>query len=1019
MALTVTEIQQLYTAYLGRPVDQEGVDYWTNPELDLSIADLRFNLANDNQPEYVELYGDKNRVELITAIYENMFGRTPEAEGLEYWTEGEGSSVPANELQQLFIQAASDADSAAFEANVQADIEEYEQVGVEGETYTLTDGRDGSGRDVLTGTDDNDTFNGLVGQNQEGAIANAFSTGDKLDGGAGRDKIEASMINDNEVDGLGNAVNPRPITENIEEVYVEALESVTLDATRMENVEEYWSDFSRGDMTFENISLQGDNLNITKDVTFGIRDTESGTDFTAEFDSQSLNRAPEQSSNSQLQVRIADVSTETPEAPLTNVSVTLGFELGGDEYVLENIVSTDGTYQGLVEAIEATLGDNGLGELDISLSTPYDQVTVAGNTVNLPFTAQEILITDPNGNEFGNVDFTQAAIESVEGGFLVAGNADPVDPSVTSNLIESNLVLDNAGRGSIAGDVVIGGGSNSQLGVERFNVTVDRDSAIRSLNTTQDKLQEISIDSTGANGDLYIGSTQEDLNLIEANGFAGGELELGVNNAGVTGSTVKNLDFLDAGNTSANVTFSGENDGGTVAVLNTGAGDDSITLDQTGESSPSEASQTRSTINAGDGDNTVTVTGENSSIITTGAGDDIINGNGVSVTVNAGAGNDTIYAENTGDTAVATLGAAGGVFATTSGTGTAGAADATDVLDGRQVRVTVAMPEDAASIPAASFTDGYEVTAQIEASNGSITTQRDLYEAAAKAINEDPMVNKLVTASVDSSGNLKVDYQVDGTTAAGDNLVQVEVLGDWADLNSSNQESIADAVRAEYSDSDITTADVGALYDSANTLNDFAATTTAGIDAITTGVNNVNAGTGDDVVVLSSNDTTTDTVVFDQGGFGNDSIVHFNDTAATGDVLDFSAWLDNVDSASESVESEVRIDGTLAGQNAIIENSVSIADFADIGGTTFADMTDSEVLTALNGSNFGAGVNSTDLVGDVAKSVLMVENDTNAGEYNVYEVAYNTTDGEFTQASLVGTTDFGDQLGTLDAANIA
>ena len=135
MALTVTQVQQLYTAYLGRPVDQEGVDYWTDEERDLNIADLRFNLANDNQPEFVELYGDLTRVELVEAIYQNMFGRPADEDGLAYWTEGEGSVVPANQLQQLFIEAASEEDSAAFEAKVAADLEAYEA----GDTSELTE----------------------------------------------------------------------------------------------------------------------------------------------------------------------------------------------------------------------------------------------------------------------------------------------------------------------------------------------------------------------------------------------------------------------------------------------------------------------------------------------------------------------------------------------------------------------------------------------------------------------------------------------------------------------------------------------------------------------------------------------------------------------------------------------------------------------------------------------------------------------------------------------------------------
>ena len=120
MALSDTQIQQLYTAYLGRPADQAGINYWK--EQDVSLAQLRDSLANDAQPEYVELYGDRTRAELVEAVYQNMFGREADAEGLEYWVNGDGASVPASQLQQLFIAAASDEDSAAFDAQVEEDL---------------------------------------------------------------------------------------------------------------------------------------------------------------------------------------------------------------------------------------------------------------------------------------------------------------------------------------------------------------------------------------------------------------------------------------------------------------------------------------------------------------------------------------------------------------------------------------------------------------------------------------------------------------------------------------------------------------------------------------------------------------------------------------------------------------------------------------------------------------------------------------------------------------------------------
>lgn len=1010
MALTVTEIQQLYTAYLGRPADRAGVDYWQ--EQNVTAAELRANLANDNQPEYVELYGDRTRAELVEAIYQNMFGRAADEAGLEYWVNGEGAAVPASELQQLFIEAASAADRITFNDRVEADeaqippAEGEGNEGVEGETYNLTDGRDN-----LVGTENDDTFIGDVGQNQNGAVANALATGDRLDGGEGRDKIEASLIADNQVDGSNADEAPRPITKNIEEVYIEALESasggVTLDATRMQNVEQYWANFGRSDMTFDNVSLQGSNLNITKDVTFGIRDTESGTAFTALFDSQSLIRESASQVNSSLLVRIADVSTETPTTPLANVDLNLSFDLGDETITLEGVRSTDGTYAGLVEALRNELEEAGFGDVNVNLSTPYNQVTVGQNTVNLDFTAQEILITDPAGNEFSNVNFTQAAIEPVADGFLVAGNAQPQDPSSTSNLIESNLVLDNAGRGSTAGAVEIGGGSNSDLGVEQFNVFVDRASKIASLNTTNTDLQNIVISSIGAAGSLYIGATQADLDEIDANEFEGAELSLG------EGTAISDLAFLDAGQTSSDVTFVADYDGAGRAsdaqafVANTGSGDDTITADLTGTST-SGSTAASLTINAGSGDNTITLTSTdvevNTAAVTTGAGVDTVTGGMTHLTVSTGAGNDVIYAENTGIKTVAQLDAGSFYTAGTNDVTNIAGSDVQHVqlLGGRQVQVTLGLP----GMDAAEFVNGLEVTAEVVASNGLLSTERDLYEAVAKAINEDAVLNKLAEASVDSNGDLVIEYLIDGeSVATTDPIVDIEVLGAFSDLTGAQQDNLLQAVEAEYSNSSID--DISTAYDAAAVLNS-ALVTTAGSNSTALGGNNVvNGGAGDDVIVLSSDAVTTDTVEFDAGQFGNDTIVHF-EAGAGGDVLDFSAWLNNLTSASGSTESQVSAGVALA-TTTITANDVAVVDFGSLstGAATFSNISNGQMLTALNAA-FDAGT-TNDLVGTEQRSIVLVQNNDNEGFYNVYQVTSNNSDVDFTGATLVGSVDFGEE----------
>ena len=114
MATTTAQIQQLYVAYLGRAADKAGLDYWSaelNAETPtLTLEDLRANFVNE-QPEYAAAYGNLSRVDTVTKIYNNLFGRAPDAAGLTYWTTGGGATVAADDLLVAFINGAAATDA--------------------------------------------------------------------------------------------------------------------------------------------------------------------------------------------------------------------------------------------------------------------------------------------------------------------------------------------------------------------------------------------------------------------------------------------------------------------------------------------------------------------------------------------------------------------------------------------------------------------------------------------------------------------------------------------------------------------------------------------------------------------------------------------------------------------------------------------------------------------------------------------------------------------------------------------
>ena len=82
----VAAAQQLYVSYYGRPADPEGLAFWieefTNSDnVDQVLIDF------GTSEEFLNEYGDLTTSELITALYQQMFNRDPDAEGLAFYTD--------------------------------------------------------------------------------------------------------------------------------------------------------------------------------------------------------------------------------------------------------------------------------------------------------------------------------------------------------------------------------------------------------------------------------------------------------------------------------------------------------------------------------------------------------------------------------------------------------------------------------------------------------------------------------------------------------------------------------------------------------------------------------------------------------------------------------------------------------------------------------------------------------------------------------------------------------------------
>ena len=108
---TATQIQQLYVGLLGRAADQGGLNWWVDQVTTggRTLEDIRASFVTST--EYTTTYGAATtRTDLVTAIYSNLFERTPSADELAYWVSTD--TRPADQLVTAFLEFASTADQA-------------------------------------------------------------------------------------------------------------------------------------------------------------------------------------------------------------------------------------------------------------------------------------------------------------------------------------------------------------------------------------------------------------------------------------------------------------------------------------------------------------------------------------------------------------------------------------------------------------------------------------------------------------------------------------------------------------------------------------------------------------------------------------------------------------------------------------------------------------------------------------------------------------------------------------------
>ena len=82
----ITEVQKLYVSYFSRPGDPGGVAFWFDKLQTNAVTYDQVSAEFAASPEYLALYGGRDNASLVTEVYDNLFGRAPDATGMDFWT---------------------------------------------------------------------------------------------------------------------------------------------------------------------------------------------------------------------------------------------------------------------------------------------------------------------------------------------------------------------------------------------------------------------------------------------------------------------------------------------------------------------------------------------------------------------------------------------------------------------------------------------------------------------------------------------------------------------------------------------------------------------------------------------------------------------------------------------------------------------------------------------------------------------------------------------------------------------
>ena len=828
--------------------------------------------------------------------------------------------------------------------------------------------------DNLTGTDGDDSFTAKIIDN-----ANTLQSGDVIDGGDGVDTLTADI-------GTSQAFAITAETTNVEKVVIRSearaegsdsndnnmTEASQIDAERMVGVTHYESNSSRADLIIEDVKIEAHE--ITKDITIAMVATDPGdVDLGVYFCPESLRAEAPATSGATLKLELMDTrSLLKGEAPLKE-SPYNGFTFNMDATkvsVASDAIDAAQTYDELLIAINDAIDADDTISAKITASKPTT-FSVFDTDTGTQLTGDLITLTN-SGPEVLSIGSWLTATGELPASSGLHVDQYTVTPVSTGNLITSKIILDDVGRGSNGGDLVVGGlsvgddtdnGTSNSKGVEEFDITVEQSSILGNINSTNNTLREVFIENGTTKGDLTVngdrsGTANENTNdlpgdLAQDNEFGFSDVRIldahkmegSVNlTAALTDNIVaKYLNRTDTQDDPAhdNKTFDPQETTQEEFVYTLGTNNDTLAMTISKSNGVATGTTSREdfelTIHGQAGNDTITTiiddgeglntdhwyinSKQNSNLNVNGdAGDDTITTSGAGdVVIDAGAGHDTVYTDNTGEQKATWVFNTDGNHNSANNTageteGNPGVSDNDELNNNIDNLETDNRVDNLLSGGSLVVTFRHLATKSVTISNDNHNTSAlRINQAIKSAIAGDEVLHHLIVAEDGPAETLAVRSLIDGDAEGYEGAAAVTDLTVRITAPTTVSDAVLEAVNANR-EVNLTAAEaLTAMTESVAAWNtaygeefarDAAGNLIDGSDSNSTNDNTVTGGSGDDVIVLSTDDqdSSQETLVLTKS-FGDDTVVNFNTAVDSeemtngNDVINLSALTSDANTA--------------------------------------------------------------------------------------------------------------------------